>query len=143
MSDTPKTDAKAHEAMRQFSGHPTGVTEAFEAVDSCFARDLERRLARANALLAEMKQAVKWAKDEAKERLQRLDSAACERRQWMESEHRAKKAERESFARWCQAIGRLSTIAEDCEAWLHNQCDETACEFIKSVRDYARKAVQE
>jgi hypothetical protein len=135
MSDTPKTD------MLLSNQH-------FDCVpydDACgqlaeFARDLERRLNHANALLAEMKQAVKWAKNEAKERLQRLDSAACERRQWMESEHRAKKAERESFAQWCQAVGRLSTIAEDCGAWLNNQCDETACEFIKAIRDYAKKA---
>jgi hypothetical protein len=49
----------------------------------------------------------------------------------------------EALAQMCQAIGRLSTIAEDCEAWLNNQCDETACEFIKAMRDYARKAVQE
>jgi hypothetical protein len=49
----------------------------------------------------------------------------------------------EALARMWQAVGRLSTIAEDCEAWLNNQCEETACEFIKSVRDYARKAVQE
>ena len=119
--------------MSEGSKAPASETEAY----------LERKLVRANALLAEMKSAIKFAQYEAKERLQRLDSAACERRQWMESEHRAKKAERETFARWCQSVGRLSTIAEDCEAWLNNQCDETACEFIKAVRDYARKAVQE
>jgi|694.fasta_scaffold17186_13 hypothetical protein len=34
----------------------------------------------------------------------------------------------------------LELIAEDCEAWLNNQCDETACEFIKAVRDYAKEA---
>jgi hypothetical protein len=89
-----------------------------------------------------MKQAVKWARDEAKERLQRLDSAACERRQWMESEHRAKKAEREAFAQLFQAIGHLSTIAGDCDAWLQSEIQEPSAEFIKAVRDYARKAMQ-
>jgi IS1 family transposase len=96
---------------------------------------------KALALLAEMKQAVKWARDEAKERLQRLDSAACERRQWMESEHRAKKAERESFAMWCESVGHLSTIAEDCEAWLNSESDKPSVDFIKAVRDYAKKAI--
>jgi len=136
MSDTPETDVRTYGFTDEDGIH-------CEAVHADFARDLERKLARANEILAEMKSGLKWAKDEAKERLRRLDGAACERRTWMESEHRAKKAERETFALWCQAVGRLSTIAEDCEAWLNNQCDETACEFIKAVRDYARKAVQE
>lgn len=52
-----------------------------------------------------------------------------------------KKERDEQTAQMCQAIGYLSTVAEDCEAWLNNQCDETACEFIKAVRDYARKAI--
>jgi hypothetical protein len=133
MSDTPETNAAEERCIQ--TGFKTGY------VDVEFALELERKLNRANALLAEMKQAVKWAKEEAKERLRRLDSAACERRQWMESEHRAKKAERESFAQWCQAVGYLSTIAGDCDAWLNNQCDETACEFIKAVRDYAKKGI--
>jgi hypothetical protein len=47
----------------------------------------------------------------------------------------------EALAQMCQAVGYLSTIAEDCEAWLNNQCDETACEFIKAVRDYAKKGI--
>jgi uncharacterized membrane protein YccC len=135
MSDTPKTD------MLLSNQH-------FDCVpydDACgqlaeFARDLERRLNRANALLAEMKSAIKFAKSEAKERLQRLDSAASERRQWLESEHRAKVAERESFAQWCQAVGHLSTIAEDCEAWLNSESDEPSVDFIKAIRDYAKKA---
>jgi hypothetical protein len=49
--------------------------------------------------------------------------------------------EAELLAQLCQAVGYLSTIAEDCEAWLNNQCDETACEFIKAVRDYAKKGI--
>ena len=35
----------------------------------------------------------------------------------------------------------LETISEDCDGWLNNQCDETACEFIKAVRDYSTKAL--
>jgi hypothetical protein len=52
-----------------------------------------------------------------------------------------KKERDEALAQMCQAVGYLSTIAGDCEAWLNNQCDETACEFIKAVRDYAKKAI--
>jgi hypothetical protein len=35
----------------------------------------------------------------------------------------------------------LETISEDCDGWLNNQCDETACEFIKAVRDHSTKAL--
>jgi hypothetical protein len=64
-----------------------------------------------------------------------------EHREQPNAEARMSKAEAEALARMCQAIGHLSTIAEDCDDWLNNRCDETACEFIKSMRDYARKAV--
>jgi hypothetical protein len=140
MSDTPKTDKNAHEAMRQFAGHPIGVTEAFEAVDAFFARRLEHELYEAQSLLSEMKQALIWAKAEAKERLHRLDQAACERRTWLEAHEKMKRERNEATAQMCEAIGKLSTIAGDCDAWLNNQCDETACEFIKKVRDYAKEA---
>ena len=40
-----------------------------------------------------------------------------------------------------EAINHLSTIAEDCEAWLNSQIDEPSMEFIKLVRDYAKKAI--
>ena len=33
----------------------------------------------------------------------------------------------------------LALIAEDCTAWLHNECDENACEFIKAVSQYAHE----
>jgi hypothetical protein len=122
VSDTPETDAKAHEAMRQFAGLPTGVTEAFEAVDSSFARALERKLNKS------ITQAV---------------IATLEQSEQPNTEVPFNRAESEALAKMFQAIGHLGTIAEDCEGWLNNQCDETACEFIKAVRDYARKAVQE
>lgn len=38
-----------------------------------------------------------------------------------------------------QSKRALETIYDDCQGWLDNQCDETACEFIKAVRDFARK----
>lgn len=52
-----------------------------------------------------------------------------------------KKERDEQTAQMCQAIGYLSTIAEDCEAWLNGESDEPSMEFVKAVRDYARKAV--
>ena len=33
----------------------------------------------------------------------------------------------------------LEFIAEDSEAWLANQCDETCCEMIKLIEKYARE----
>jgi hypothetical protein len=34
----------------------------------------------------------------------------------------------------------LDLIAEDGEAWLANQCDETCCEMIKLMVKYARES---
>lgn len=36
----------------------------------------------------------------------------------------------------------LELIAEDCDAWLMNQCDETCCEMIKLVAKYARERLR-
>lgn len=54
---------------------------------------------------------------------------------------RLRKERDEQTAQMCQAIGYLSTIAEDCEAWLNGEPDEPSMDFIKAVRDYARKAI--
>lgn len=97
--------------MRQFAGHSTGVTEAFEAVDASFARDLERKLNRANALLMEMKAAIKFAKFEAKERLHRLDQAASERTSWLESREKMKR-ERDEARETITRLNRKLTKAE-------------------------------
>jgi hypothetical protein len=53
-----------------------------------------------------------------------------------------RKREREALAQMCQAVGHLSTIAEDCDAWLQSEIQEPSAEFIKAVRDYARKAMR-
>lgn len=37
----------------------------------------------------------------------------------------------------------LELIAEDCDAWLMNQCDETCCEMIKLVSKFARERLGE
>jgi hypothetical protein len=47
----------------------------------------------------------------------------------------------EALAQMCQAVGHLSTIAEDCEAWLNSESDEPSVDFIKAVRDYAKKGI--
>jgi hypothetical protein len=36
----------------------------------------------------------------------------------------------------------LAQVAEDCTAWLHNENDEPAVEFIKAVRTYAHEQSQ-
>jgi hypothetical protein len=122
MSDTPLTDAKAHEAMRQFSGHPTGVTEAFEAVDSSFARDLERKL-------NELKLT--------------LESHGPEGHNAINSQVFSIRKERdEALAQMCELCGRLSNIAEDAEAWLNSENDLPSVEIVKAIRDYAREAIK-
>jgi hypothetical protein len=52
-----------------------------------------------------------------------------------------KKERDEALAQMCQAVGYLSTIAEDCEAWLNSESDEPSVDFIKAVRDYAKKGI--
>lgn len=37
----------------------------------------------------------------------------------------------------------LDLIAEDCDAWLANQCDETCCEMIKLVSKFAKERLGE
>jgi hypothetical protein len=82
MSDTPETDRQWAEWLNKLKM----PIESF--VD--FTRRLERERDEALKLLAEMKQAIIWAKAEAKERLHRLDQAACERRTWLEATHKMK-----------------------------------------------------
>lgn len=125
MTDTPQTD---EEQIHHRLGWPK------------FARKLESELAVAKKALAR-------ARFEANERLHRLNSAHSERRTMLEAHEQTKrerdtaqKAEREALAKMCQAFGYLSTIAEDCDAWLNNQTDETACDFIKLVKKYAKDA---
>lgn len=40
-----------------------------------------------------------------------------------------------------EARNALRLIADDCEAWLAGESDEPSMDFIKAVRDYARKAI--
>lgn len=63
---------------------------------------------------------------------------------WAErTEHRMTKTTLSALAAERNQLRRaLAKIAEDCTAWLHNECDETACEFIKAVRTYAHEQSQ-
>lgn len=106
MSDTPETDANTYPAERWTN---VDEWEHVKSVDAEFARRLERERDEAQALVAEMKQAIIWAKAEAKERLHRLDQAACERRTWLEA-HEKMKRERDEARKELQiAVGLLST----------------------------------
>jgi len=130
MSDTPETQ-EAIERWRQ------GKINIFDEM----AR-LERERDKAQALVAEMKQAIVWAKAEAKERLHRLDQAACERRTWLEAREKMKRERDEANAQMCQAIGHLSDIAEACQDWLDSIIQEPAVDFIKAIRDWAKRKVE-
>ena len=127
MSDTPET----HEAVERWR---QGKINIFDEM----AR-MERERDKAQALVAEMKQAIVWAKAEAKERLHRLDQAACERRTWLEAHEKMKRERDEANAQMCQAIGHLSDIAETCQDWLDSIIQEPAVDFIKAIRDWAKK----
>lgn len=63
---------------------------------------------------------------------------------WAErTEHRMAKTSLSALADERNQLRRaLAQIAEDCTAWLHNECDEAACEFIKAVREYAHEQSQ-
>lgn len=92
MSETPETDA----AELIYDGI---VASGYADANVC--RKLERERDKAQALVAEMKQAIIWAKAEAKERLHRLDQAACERRTWLEAHEKMKRERdeaREAFS---------------------------------------------
>jgi len=130
MSDTPETQ-EAVERWQQ------GKINIFDEM----AR-LERERDKAQALVAEMKQAIIWAKAEAKERLHRLDQAACERRTWLEAHEKMKRERDEQTAQMCQAIGHLSDIAEACQDWLDSIIQEPSVDFIKGIRDWAKKKSQ-
>jgi hypothetical protein len=119
MSDTPETDAQLTNflSISKLGKHFTNRTGT---VNAEFARTLERE------------------RDEA--RIQYRSTLALAEA-LTKTQIELKKERDEQTAQMCQAVGYLSTIAEDCDAWLNNQCDETACEFIKAVRDYAKKGI--
>ncbi len=108
MSDTPETQ-EAVERWRQ------GKINIFDEM----AR-LERERDKAQALVAEKKQAIIWAKAEAKERLHRLDQAACERRTWLEA-HEKMKLERDEIAALVRRLFQLLETVEvsDSEREFH------------------------
>jgi hypothetical protein len=45
----------------------------------------------------------------------------------------------EANAQMCQAIGHLSDIAQTCQEWLDSIIQEPAVDFIKAIRDWAKK----
>ena len=111
MSETPETDKEVNMSAWLGSG---------PLVHAEFARKLERE------------------RDEA--RIQYRSTLALAEA-LANTQIELKKERDEANAQMCQAIGYLSTIAEDCEAWLNGESDEPSMDFIKAVRDYARKAI--
>jgi hypothetical protein len=119
MSDTPETNAAEERCIK--TGFKTGY------VDVEFACKLERERDRAKSSLSIC------------DGVRELTTELCVIGDELNT--KLSKERNEALAQMCQAVGYLSTIAGDCDAWLNNQCDETACEFIKAVRDYAKKGI--
>lgn len=136
MSDTPETDSAILASVGQWS---------FVLKETC--QRLERERDKAQALVAEMKQAIIWAKAEAKERLHRLDQAACERRTWLEAHEKMKRerdearedAKRATYDAAQETI-KVSTIKSH---WIEaiNERDryKSDVEVITKERDEARQ----
>ena len=93
-----------------------------EVVDVAFARQLELELIAMNSLRSQAQLLLDIEIGEHDKALQRLTDAC---------------------SKVAVKTRHLSTIAEDCDAWLNSESDEPSVEFIKAVRDYARKAVQQ
>ena len=76
-----------------------------------------------------------------------FESGKIERRQLRcqlaDSQNEAKNWKKAYEGLQSLTLRHFEVIAEDCEGWLNNQCDETACEFIKAVRDYAKTAAND
>ena len=102
MSDTPETDLLLDNQHHDCVPYDDAAGQLAD-----LARKLEQERDRALKLLAEMKQAIIWAKAEAKERLHRLDQAACERRTWLEATHKMKLERDEARAERDEWIARF------------------------------------
>jgi len=129
MSDTPLTDREV--AMSAWLG-------SGPLVHAEFAKRIERKC---NDALAE---AAKWEQLHDQDTDHLVFLQARDRmgptETLNETAQRLHRERDEALAQMCQAVGHLSTIAEDCEAWLNSESDEPSVDFIKAVRDYAKKA---
>lgn len=135
MSDTPQTD-----------NHPLWHGEPAVHID--FARMLERERnylreanKRLNRRLTKAERIIEAAGIVDRRQTKGGGSLGRALANYAAEKYKREWAEAQSQA--FEALGCLSTIAEDCDAWLNNQCDETACEFIKAVRDYATAIVKD
>jgi hypothetical protein len=151
MSETPETDALLDRVDAAMKLIEITRRERDEAIQQLTERDEEWfQIIESFAgfhpvsITDALKQGIKRSKKQKEER----DEAQIQYRSTLalaealaNTQIELKKERDEALAQMCQAVGYLSTIAEDCDAWLNNQCDETACEFIKAVRDYAKKAI--
>lgn len=148
MSDTPQTDAvkiTRIDVTARECGHlyvnggmvPIEHARTLEK-ERDYLRDankrLNRRLTKAEGLI-EMAGIV--------ESRQKTNSGSLGRALANYAAEKHKRECAEAQAQLFETLGCVGTIAEDCDAWLNNQCDETACEFIKAVRDYATAIVKD
>lgn len=153
MSETPETP-ETQEAVERWRQGKINIFDEMARLET--ERNKERKVSEKRRTLLiyfmeavdkledECDKARKWAK-RWKERAYyyRIDCAGtlAERDNLLQVVQVRRRERDEQTAQMCQAIGYLSTIAEDCEAWLNGESDEPSMEFIKAVRDYARKAI--
>jgi len=158
MSDTPRTyesdTPETCEAVERWQQGKINIFDEMARLET--ERNKERKVSEKRRTLLiyfmeavdkledECDKARKWAK-RWKERAYyyRIDCAGtlAERDNLLQVVQVRRRERDEQTAQMCQAIGYLSTIAEDCEAWLNGESDEPSMEFIKAVRDYVRKAI--
>lgn len=136
MSETPETNAAEERCIK------TGFKTGYIHVE--FALKLERE----RNQWKQMYEEADWRTVEAEVLKQERDEARIQYRSTLalaealaNTQIELKKERDEQTAQMCQAVGYLSTIAEDCEAWLNSESDEPSVDFIKAVRDYAKKGI--
>lgn len=150
MSDTPETQ-EAAERWRQ------GKINIFDEMARLETeRNKERKVSEKRRTLLiyfmeavdkledECDKARKWAK-RWKERAYyyRIDCAGtlAERDNLLQVVQVRRRERDEQTAQMCQAIGHLSDIAEACQDWLDSIIQEPAVDFIKAIRDWAKRKV--
>jgi chromosome segregation ATPase len=134
MSDTPETDASV------FDAEANGII--YKVVFAAFASQLERE-----------RNSLRDQRDFCMGEIERLKQERDEARMQYQTTHllaevlaktqvELKKERDEQTAQMCQAIGHLSDIAQTCQEWLDSIIQEPAVDFIKAIRDWAKRKVE-
>jgi len=146
MSDTPETDKevlKSVEAVVRFGIQGGEVTIEQQLVTANFARKLERDVYEAEREIKDLTIRAQTAEMEAVCFKQKLEDHGPEGHNASNAQVFGIRKERdEALAQMCEALGRLSNIAEDAEAWLNGENDLPSVEIVKAIRDYAKESIK-